>query len=322
MLNDLINNGTVAHSEHDFHTFVTPRASSSPDIILNNHRCIHYTTCRPGSLTTSDHIPIIMHISSSPTLSTVPPRYQFSKADWDKFSNMLQEQPEINIDNKPTDYINSATEDWFHQITNAMSESIPKTSCSTTPHPPVTPDIQVIQNQYLKLLQQANTRNWSPLHRKILKALQINLQSKYILLRNQHWDKIIQNIEISHKDPHRFWRKIKNLMGNTTKPTAYLLDGNGEKIFNKQDQELLFREFYKKIFTISDEENAQYCQETERLVTEALQNEEQILPYPTIDISRLDPDCYLIAPITFNEVITSIQSFKKHKAPGFSHINC
>lgn len=322
MLSDLINNGTVVHTGPDFQTYITPRASGSPDVILTNQRNIHQTFTRPGPLTTSDHIPIVFQISSSPRLIPATARFNFAKANWEQFQNILQVNTPINLENQPSNLIDSATETWFNQVMKAMNESIPKSSSFTTPHPRRTPEIQAIQHQYLQLIQQANSQRWSDRHRKILKALQINLQQKYLIIRNKNWEEKITNTEASHNNPSKFWQNIKQLMGSNSTPIPYILNTNGEKITSEAEQEEIFRNHFKQIYKISDEEQRQYCQETDRTVTEYLHaHQDLITPYPDIDTSRLNPTNPIIAPITYNELLTTMKTFKNNKAPGISKIN-
>lgn len=51
-------------------------------------------------------------------------------------------------------------------------------------------------------------------------------------------------------------------------------------------------------------------------------NSELIKLYPTIiDASRLDPQNFLITPISRHELTTIVKKLKKNKAPGHSKIN-
>lgn len=322
MLNDFINNGVIIRPDPEFQTFITPRASSTPDIILTNHNCFHHTNCHPGPLTTSDHIPIIFEFSSSPKMITSTPKFKYNKANWDLFKGILNQHPLINLNDRPSNNINTATEAWFNQVNTAMNEAIPKSSCTITPHPQVTPEIQVLQDRYLLLIQQVNNNNWTPYHRRILKALQINMQNKYRTLRTENWEQKILEVDATHKEPRTFWKNIKRLMGSNNTPTTYLIDANGTKIHKDKDKEHLFREYYREIYNIGENEQRQYCQDTDREVTEFLRTyTDMISPYPTIDTSRLDHRNPLITPITKYEVITTINSFKNFKAPGESKIN-
>lgn len=58
--------GTIQHLGPDFKTFITARATGTPDVILTNQNMVHNMCIKQGPLTTSDHIPIIVTLSASP----------------------------------------------------------------------------------------------------------------------------------------------------------------------------------------------------------------------------------------------------------------
>ena len=87
----MIQNRTIQHIGPDFPTFYTQTRGTAPDIILTNYRTYHNTHIRPGPLTTSDHIPIVLTISTSPILIPAPLRPDFKKANWEKNPQSRQE---------------------------------------------------------------------------------------------------------------------------------------------------------------------------------------------------------------------------------------
>ena len=111
--NTLIQNRLIQHIGPEFPTFYTRNRTTTPDIIiLTNYRTHHNTHAIPGPLTTSDHIPIIFTISTSPILIPAPPRAadykkkKKKKTHWEKFqaqvnntlhrNNLDQEMLETN----------------------------------------------------------------------------------------------------------------------------------------------------------------------------------------------------------------------------------
>ena len=322
MVQSIISNGIATHAGPDFATFITTRTSSTPDIILCNRNCIHQTLTTPGPITSSDHIPIIFDINSSPIATPSTPRYRYDKADWELFGNILQSKPDIDINNQPAETVNTATIEWMMQVTEAMDASIPKTSHRSAPTFRLPPELKRIQELYINLLNKNNNRNWSNIDRKIFKALQINLQNKFKEQRNKWWEDKIQETQASYQDPKQFWESIKRLMGNNTAPPTYLIGRNNEKIHGEKEKEQLFREMFSKIFKIGDIENQEFCQVNEARVTEYLQqHQDRYTPHGTIDLTRLNQNNRLIAPITLQELKTMIKHTKKKKAPGLSKIN-
>ena len=86
---NLINQGKMIHLGPHFSTFFSHNALTSPDKIFSNKH--HYLNCisEPGELTTSDHLPIIFKLSTSPFLVEKPKVYKTHKADWDMFQAKL-----------------------------------------------------------------------------------------------------------------------------------------------------------------------------------------------------------------------------------------
>ena len=83
------------------------------------------------------------------------------------------------------------------------------------------------------------------------------------------WHQQLEKVEISAKSNKKFWRKIKTLSGKKRLPTPTLRykENNMDRIA-KTDIEK--NELFTKILTancnISNEENQQFCQITERRV--------------------------------------------------------
>ena len=323
IINDFITQGLINKRGPEFKTTIGPQGSGNPDIILQNNACYHHTTCTPGPITTSDHIPIIYEISSSPQLIPAAPRLQINKANWDKFKESLAEKPVICINNQPSANVDTALNNWFEQITRAMDDNIPTIKHKTTSQYIITPEIQEIQTRYLHLLNKNKINNeWNERDRRLFRALQLNLQNKMIKLKDESWNKKILEIDIEHKDPATFWRKVKSLTGTNNTPTTYLKDDQGREYHTDSEKEQLFQDYYKDIYRINAQDNMNYCRQTETEVTNYLAtHQDEYQPYETIDTERLIRNHSLIAPIEYYEVLQTIKALKAKKAPGHSKIN-
>lgn len=322
IINDLIGTGNIMHVGPDFQTYITPIHAGIPDIILTNNNQIHNIYSHPGPITTSDHLPIIFEISSSPIQIPIEPKYNFNEADWEKFKTDLQQNPQINIDGQLAAQIETEINNWFTKVIKAMDSNIPKTTHKTIPSPKMTAEIKWIWNQYKQLLNNININSWNNIERIRLKALQINLQTKCIEERKRLWEKLILKTECKYQDPEKFWQNIQQLMGTNSSKITYILNNQGVRLYTDKEQEKEFRNHFTKIFQISDEDNQDFDNETERMVNEFLQqNEDRYKSFPVINLSRLDPENPVIKPITVQKVINTINSFKNKKAPGNSKIN-
>ena len=101
MINDFMSLGTINWIGPDFKTVINPLGSGKPDIILTNNACFHHTSCTPGPITTSDHIPIIFEISSSPQLKPSTPKFIVNNANWEQFKARLSNEPIIDLNFQP-----------------------------------------------------------------------------------------------------------------------------------------------------------------------------------------------------------------------------
>ena len=89
------------------------------------------------------------------------------------------------------------------------------------------------------------------------------------------WNNKIQKVNDIYKDPSQFWNNIKVLMGGKGIKNSYLLDENNVKLYEPKDKERRFRSIWSNVFRISDEENQNFDQENETMVTEFLNERQQ-----------------------------------------------
>lgn len=78
---------------------------------------------------------------------------------------------------------------------------------------------------------------------------------------------------------------------------------------------------WRTVYTISDNDNADFCRQTEDLFNTYLENTDQHRHYERIDLARLIPDNELTRPITLEEIMMKIRQQKGRKAPGRSKID-
>ena len=68
-------------------------------------------------------------------------------------------------------------------------------------------------------------------------------------------------------DPKRFWTDIKKLQGNDNKTrAAYIRDHNGQQIYDDSDTEAIFRNYWRKVFDISDLENMDFDRQNDEFI--------------------------------------------------------
>lgn len=125
----------------------------------------------------------------------------------------------------------------------------------------------------------------------------------------------------SYRDPERFWRKIKNLMGNINPSPHYLLDQHNSKIETPEGKEKLHRRVWQEVYTGEFEPEDNEAEEHNTYIIEFIQEYiHRTTPHDSIDTTRLDSNTPLTVPLTTQESIQIIKQMKK-SSPGSSGIN-
>lgn len=317
----LIRDNKFVHMGPDFKTFLTNRAASTPDIILNNNKHCHNIHIQQGKVTTSDHLPVIVQLSGSPIQLPTPPQLDLKNAKWEDFKNELSTHTYVNLNGEHKTRIDEEMSKWFRTIQDAMKKHIPTRRHRTIPHPHNTPEITALKAEFRQLLV-ATQNNWTYEKRRQFTEIQNRLQEACNEAREVKWNELLFQIETDKKDPQKFWGQVKKLMGNESTSSPYILDNDGHKIYDADKQAEIFTRHWKNVFQISVQENSNFCQRAEEEILDHLNmHRECITPYETIDLGRLDPGNPVISPINIREVKRTIMSFRNKKAPGESKIN-
>lgn len=317
----LLRRGTVQHHGPDFKTFITTRAKGTPDIILTNDNIVHNMHIKQGPITTSDHIPVLVTLSSSPIQVPITPRFNKKLANWDGFKAELEPNEPPEMEGKLLAEIDTEMDKWFRLVERAMGNNIPITGYVTLPHPQITNEIrQTINN--CKLVQQIAARQgWNPALRNMMAGLQTSLQTTFKEARQENWNNLILNTDIQHGNPEAFWKNVKNMMGTTKENIVYLLDPQGNKLKTQEEQVAEFKRVWSKVYNMTANENADFCQQTEIMVEEYLDSTERHSTYERVSLERLSPEDELLRPIKPDDILLKIRQQKSRKAPGKSKID-
>lgn len=89
-LNRFLIRGSLIYLGPNFPTFYGRATATSSDIILGNNKIVHNITIIPGPLTTSDHIPIIMEITTKAITKPITPKLNMKKANWENFTEEVK----------------------------------------------------------------------------------------------------------------------------------------------------------------------------------------------------------------------------------------
>lgn len=321
----LLNLNIIQYLGPDFHTTLGSRGIGMPDIVLANRQAHLNYHLKQGPLTTSDHLPIIVTLATKPIMIPSQPKLNFKKANWDRFSKQIKEElEETNIRTVETATqreIEELLDKWYRSIARATTQSIPTKTFKILPHPLTSERIKHLQYNLLRIKTSLNIQRWTQQLHNDYKEMQRELQEAYTTAYNENWKKLINNIEANYKDPPKFWKDIKRLMGTTETHNSIMINQAGQEVSTDREKEAIHREHLINIFQISDEENAQYDDETDRMVNEFLiTNRHRFKPYQMANKRRLNGQCELTKPIIMEDMEKIINSFK-NKAPGQSGIN-
>ena len=147
---------------------------------------------------------------------------------------------------------------------------------------------------------------------QLLQTLRQNISDEYNKLNNITWDNIIAKID-TNNDPKTFFNAIKRMTGNASNISPYIIH-NEIKLYDPRQQEPIFRDYWKNIFTSEDPNDNNFDYEfTENIENHLDGRTERITPHNNSDINGLNiNNC---PPISHTEVTDVIKTMK-HKAPG------
>ena len=308
-----------------FPTYIRQNAATTPDIIIANNLAHHNIHTKQGDITTSDHMPIITRISTNPIQIPAPQRRNYNRANWEGFKTTLHNTPDPPplAPNTPTSTIDTLVDTWYTDIQAAVDEHIPMTSHRTLPHYKDTHQLKLLKTQYVAIQQYSQTHGWDRQLYDRYRRLQNQIQDANIALHDNLWTKLTSKLCDNHHDPKEFFQAYRRIMGTQTTPTEthYILNANNDRLETKEEMEEEHRRHWTQVFQITPQDNAQFDANTEHMVNAHIQQHIHLTrPTPTIDLTALDANNPLIAPITLDETLWAIKDTKP-KTPGPSQIN-
>ena len=242
---------TARHIGPHFPTYYGPLTATSPDIVITNQAFHLAHSITPGPLTSSDHIPLIIDISSSPIMSPTLPTYSFHKTDWDSFKrdDQLQMPDQNDLMGATLEEIDVAVDDWMTRVKQSADRHIPKTIYKLEPYPRPTRQTQLVRIQFQALRQRAARLGWTYDDYKRYIQLRLTLHDLRRDEARNYWGRTLAILADKHKDPKRFWSQLKRLSGRSSGPDSYLIDENGQIHYSNEDKERLFTLKWERVFS-------------------------------------------------------------------------
>lgn len=301
-----------------FPTYYGPNFTSTPDLVLTNHTNHLCHALAPGPLTSSDHIPIIMDISTSPILTPIPPTLAYHKTNWTAFTA----EQDLNMTNLPDvshgtlEDIDEAIESWMSTVQRTAMKHIPKRTHQVEPHSRPSRESQIARIQFTALKERASQVGWTYDSYRHYTQLRQTLQDSRLKESRDSWEKTLTCLANTHKDPRTFWRRIKQLSGRSKGPDTYLVDDNGQKQYSDSSKEKLLTPVWRSVF----QENEDGQDDNDNVLDYLRRNTDRLSPHEMADPDRLTGDSALSCRISLEEIRNTFRRGRP-TAPGSTKIN-
>ena len=308
----------LKHIGPDFKTWFGPRLSGTPDHVYTNRNFTYNYWIEPGPLTVSDHIPVVITISTSPIQIPIIPRFSMTKADWTSFKAELDEFEWTDLLHKTKHDIDQELDKVTDRIKTAMTNNIPKISFRVLPAP-FPSELQKVLQLEFEGASRLLALGGDPDIARHITTLRNRLKLEQDRIRQEFFaDLITKMATLKGKE---FWTNYKRLCGSSKQnDTSYITD-NDAKLFKPEDKSRAFSRFLETKFTISQEENDGFDNDNELLVDNFLdQNQPRHKPNQVTDGTSPSIQEGFLPCITLEDFNRALKAFK-NKAPGESGIN-
>ena len=336
--NCLNNSSDIHYIGPAFNTRFENNKKTKCDLIFGNKASAElHQHIAQGNQNGSDHAAILFKISSTPINIKVPDRVNFEKANWKKFKTVLTDYKDIVTEGINTDQLNCITTNIIKTVadTTKNREIFPIKSKLTFSNAPAksqqTKQLEMCINNLDGKLRSQNTAP-SNIQKDLKKSLYSQFKESRATDRSDHYQKIAESIDQSHKKPD-FWKKVNQSKGNYALVTT-TVKINGIQITDPNKIPNAFESKWKPVFNSNERTPNPRAAGKASIYEEWHDTEEAILkiaPYSIADTSRLEVpskadlknkfyEAQLLAPIELEDVKYFISRLKNKKAPGESGI--
>ena len=314
----LISGGRLQHVGPHFPTFFR-RSATKPDMVFVNNKFRYNYHITEGPLTVSDHLPIIITVSSSPIQIPVRPRYSMKRAHWDEFERELGVAIPTDLNEQNKEAIDAEVVRATSLITTAMQNNIPKINYRVLPAPFPTPKIIELQDTFNRIKRNLINGVQTVRSSQILREIKLELGNEQLTNYRNFYNNLVT--ELAAKDPKDFWKGFARMFAKTSKRSLpYVVSPTGQKLFKSEEIELAFGTLLRSKFKISQEENDTFDDENEAYVRDFLvQNVARTAPDLVTQMDPFPPIGDFITEITLQDFNVTLKSFK-NKTPGETEI--
>ena len=291
----------LLNDPEDHPTFYSRRwcTTSSPDLAFATDDFAKISTRKiDHQLSTSDHRPVIITVdfNSKPEIKKALARWNFKKADWNKYG-LLSDLYLEDIRDK-TESLNNKVEKANKSILKAAQESIPR-GCRKNYCPFWTQEIEDAE-KCVDEARKSCEENPSIDNNIAFKASSARLKRITANAAKSSWERTTANLQYE-KEGHKLWKLCKALNGDvqTRGPTTLK---EGDNLTYGKEAARKFVERYEKISQID--------------TTKAEETETKKLYKATNNVGTREMN----VPFTIVEFETALNKIKEKRAPGIDGI--
>ena len=293
----------------DFPTCFTNHGSGRPDLILSNRQSLpfhHHISHGPPC--GSDHVPLILKISSNPISIPSLPIPDYRSTNWEHFKETLADIHQTpHLEGLPHTQIDRALERLHNDIITSADRHIPKK------HHKIHIDFRPsIRTQRLQICYKTrffqNHRDTHILRRHIINSLLDD--------HSAHWRTMVSRLDGARcQNPIQFWHMVHRLRGCQRERFEYLLV-DGVRISDPAQVADTFKTHWQNIFHPHPlPAHGPSVEHINNITTHVQQHLENTLPHNTPQLTRLDPNHYLTTPFEEEDVSKMLRHTPK-RAPG------
>lgn len=288
----------------DSYTYIAPKAISDSILDFALTKNVNLLT-KPVTLDDfqSDHLALTYSIILNESVQSTAPiklQFDFSKANWKKFREILDQNINHNILINNSNEIESNLKHFTDTITNTLIETVPKTKPKIY--------IEKISDEIIDLIQYKNRlkNQWRKNDRPRQIKTQINMLQRYIQSlqkaeKNKNWEERMN--AIPPNDRNLF--KPINQLTKSFRSIPPIRTEDNKFIHNSDDKANLIAESFEKIYNIH--ENIPLDLESQNITNE-------------VNNYLLNDDDSQVQVTSPSEIKNIIKKLKNKKSPGHDEI--
>lgn len=331
ILETLCKNRNVSFLGPDFNTFIGHNGQGKPDIILGNNKLtMFHHRISQGQYMGSDHIPVIIKISTLP-IKIIKTNVNLKSLDVQNFKTKLKNDNFPSLQDQRVEILDTTLDKIVNSIQTSVKENTQQYTVTTianyTPNNKTKQKMKQVEVAFKShvLYGYPNTNTINKYKNELI-TLILN-ESK------QNWNKVIEIAEENYGKPSAFWNSINRFLNKKPQVITHLsnkdLDFENdndsdtseeiEDFIEPEDKAELMSKTWEKIFRPHNTE--EFVNTNTNFVETWFKNNINNFQHDKkINLNSLSPTDPILRPITTNEFMRVLSKSKKCKAPGPSGI--